>query len=446
VTPEEYAAHDATGLAAQVRAGAVTAEELAALAVSAASTQRALGAVVETYADPVLPPAGGPLGGVPYMLKDIGATERGRRCEAGSRLWAGTVATADSPLVRRFRAAGLVNVGRTATSELAILASAESVLHGPTRNPHDPARVAGGSSGGAAAAVAAGIVPVAHGSDGGGSIRIPASCCGVVGLKPSRGRVPADGPPPPGDFSVDFALTRSVRDAAALLAAISDPRVRPPQRAGGRVRIAVSTRHGGGGITDPEVAAQVMGAAERCAALGHEVVEDDVPVQLADVRDAVLALWCAGMVAEVDAIAAATGRAPTLAHLEGLTLAWYERGRALAPGAVEAALAEMDAAAAALHRFFARHDVALTSTLPVLPPPLGTVDFAVVPPPESYYDGPIGELESNTAIYNCTGRPAISVPLGTSRGGLPIGIHLGGRIDEEGVLLALAAELEGGRG
>ncbi|MDA8063281.1 MAG: amidase family protein, partial [Actinomycetota bacterium] len=221
----EYARSDAVALAQAVATGRTDAQELAGLAAAAAgAVDPTLNAIVEVFDDPEGHDPKGPLAGVPMLVKDLGGLIGGRRCEAGSRLLRGNVAAADTELMRRFRSIGLVAVGRSATSEWALAATVETEWRGPTRNPWDPGRSTGGSSGGSAASVAAGVVPVAHGSDGGGSIRIPAACCGVVGLKPSRGRVTAE---PAGlelgGLNAQFVLTRSVRDAAAVLDAVHGP-------------------------------------------------------------------------------------------------------------------------------------------------------------------------------------------------------------------------------
>src|SRR5581483_6798711 len=227
----EYASYDGLGLAELVRTRQASARELAELLL--ASVERVnphINAVIETYSERAraLDPhaaSDGPFAGVPFLLKDIGSGEAGQLQELGSRLARGRVLDADSFLVESFRAVGLTILGRTATPEFALSATTESVLTGATRNPWDTARLAGGSSGGAAASVAAGILPIAHASDGAGSIRIPASACGLVGLKPSRGRV-SSGPHAAeslAGMSQEFVVCRTVRDAAAMLDAVARP-------------------------------------------------------------------------------------------------------------------------------------------------------------------------------------------------------------------------------
>lgn len=460
LTLTDYAAADAVALAAAVGDGRVTAAGLAALAAAAAAAaDPALDAVVEWWERPEPHDPSGPLAGVPMLVKDLGDPVGGRRCEAGSRLLQGHVAAAGTELMARFRRAGLAALGRTATSEWALAATVEPAARPPARNPWDPTRSTGGSSGGSAAAVAAGIVPVAHGTDGGGSIRIPAACCGVVGFKPSRGRVTAE---PAGlelgGLNVAFVLTRSVRDAAAVLDAVHGPglgeTVTAPPPAGPytraaaarpRLRVGVTADHTWGRATDPEVAAAAEATGRELARLGHRVRAVRGPHLDGGYREASLAVWAALVAAEVDAAAAATGRHPGPDVLEGHTLAWYEHGRRLAAPGVVRALDTLHAAARSVHARFEDEDldVLLSPTLPTLPPPLGTWDPAREVDAAWYYEqSAVGDLESTTSSYNCSGQPAVSLPLHQSAAGLPIGIHLAARAGREDLLLSLAAELE----
>ncbi|MGN0115966.1 MAG: amidase, partial [Streptomyces albidoflavus] len=287
----EYVHHDAVGLAQLVADGEVTVAELQTAALKAAqAVNPQINAVVETWpADDGPRPAGAPLAGVPFLIKDIGAAMAGRRMELGSRLAAGNVARADSALMLRVRRAGLVTFGRTATSEMAYSITTEPVLYGATRNPWDPERSAGGSSGGAGAAVAAGVVPLAHGTDAAGSLRVPAAYNGLFGLKPSRGRVSL-GP----DFDELFSglavagsVSRTVRDSAALLDQISGPEpgdpyfARQPSRPyaeevtrhPGRLRIGVLTQAWGGRRTTAPVADALSRTVALLESLGHRVEE-----------------------------------------------------------------------------------------------------------------------------------------------------------------------------
>jgi amidase len=290
---DEYIEHDATSLAALVRKGEVTPTELLELAITRIEadnprvnavirrmTEEARAAVAQGLPE-------GPLRGVPFLLKDLGADWAGVPSTMGSRFFADHRPTVDSEIVRRHKAAGLVIVGKTNTPEVGLMGVTEPELHGPTRNPYDADRTPGGSSGGSAAAVASRMVPAAHGGDGGGSIRIPASACGLVGLKPSRGRTPC-GPDPSGRWAgyvVHHALTRSVRDSALLLDVTAGPEAGNPWHAPmperpfveevardpGRLRIAFTLEPLLRGTLHPEHRAAVERTAERLAALGHDV-------------------------------------------------------------------------------------------------------------------------------------------------------------------------------
>jgi amidase len=455
VLPDEYMRYDATGLAALLRRREVTAAEL--VEASRALAQRAnpaINAIVEMFGQAGSGRADGAFGGVPFLVKDIGCTAAGRRCEAGSRLLEGWVAADDAPLMRAFRAAGLSEVGRAATSELAGVATVETILHGATRNPWNPSLSTGGSSGGSAAAVAARIVPIAHGSDGGGSIRIPAACCGVVGLKPTRGRVLSPSESALGDLSVDFALTRTVRDAAALLDAVCAAGELPGQsgafgsvvssaEARPRLKIAVTSRHFWGRATDPEIGRATWRIADACAELGHDVTEAHPAFDADSFRSAMCDVWAVMTAVTVDWACREVGRAAGPDTLEGATLSWYGHGRALSATAVAAALETLRSIARRVLPFFDEHDVLLTPTIPALPPPLGEYDPRRAVDPAWYYEqSSYGNLESFTSLFNCTGQPAVSLPLQQSDGGLPIGIQLAAGLGREDRLLALAAELE----
>ncbi|GAB3192691.1 amidase family protein [Geodermatophilus arenarius] len=457
-----YAALDGTGLAEAVRAGSVSAGELVETAHRAANgTAGTVGAVAEFYTDRLEQvtevDAGLPFAGVPIMMKDVGFHERGRSATCGSALLEGVMAAEDSELMRRLRAAGVTSVGRTTASEFAIMATVETRAYGITRNPWDGSRIAGGSSGGAAAAVAAGIVPVAHGNDGGGSIRMPAACCGVVGMKPSRGRVSsAPWRRPVGDLVYEFVLTRSVRDSARMLDVLAgpDPDVThglPTPEAGYAgclerpsepLRIGYTLERMDGRPTDPEVRAGVERAVELCAALGHEMVECRPELPYESYVEATLAVWGLETAIAVDEAALASGRPADDEHLEGLTLAWAEHGRRLTPLRLGRALDVLDDVRRRMNRFMAGFDAYVSSTLPVLPPPLGTYDPDLDVPAEWYYGSPVGQLEVTTMVFNCSGQPAISIPLEVSVEGLPIGIHLAAPHGRDDTVLQLAADLE----
>ncbi len=455
----EYAVRDGLALGELVRRREVAPHELADACLEAlAVVNPALNAVIETYPDYAAPTGGtgARFAGVPFLLKDIGCTERGRLCESGSRLLRGWVSPDDTELMRRFRRAGLVNMGRTATSEFACTATVETAATGVTRNPWAPTHSTAGSSGGSAAAVASGIVPIAHGSDGGGSIRMPAACCGLVGLKPSRGRVsPSPAGAFPGDLSIEFALTRSVRDAAALLDAVGgaapgdayvidhDFRGHITGLDGRRpLRIAFTVEHFWERETDPQVKAAVERIAALCEQLGHNVEPARPRFDSRRFLEATLNVWSVMTAASVASAATQTGRTPGPKTLEGHTRAWCRRGQALSALELAAAVESLAAVSRQVAPFFAQFDVLLGATIPTLPLRLGEYDPAAEVPSTWYYESAVGNLESTTSLFNCTGQPAISLPLCMSTEGLPIGIHLAGRFGNEQMLLALSAQLE----
>lgn len=458
---DEYAAQDACGLAALVRRGEVQESELEEVARAAiAAVNPAVNAVVEISprrASRVFPGSGA-FRGVPFLRKDLLIQEAGVLSECGSRLARGFRATVTSELARRQDAAGLVTLGRTATPELGFSVMTEPLVSGPVRNPWNLDRGAGGSSGGAAAAVAAGMTPMAHGNDGGGSLRIPAACCGLVGLKPTRGRVSVG----PGHGSVLFglgvehAVTRTVRDSAALLdvtcgPADGDPFLLPvssrPYAAEvaapvERLRVAFTTVAWNGAAVMGEVAEAVTAAARLCEALGHAVEEASPEVDAAAFGAANMRLWTGSIAYAVDKIAAATGRAPGLDTLEGATLACYEFGRRLSAADIYAADDAINAASRRVGGFFADWDVLLTPTVAETAPRIGTLNGAAAGWTAESWTAAIFAYAPFTALFNATGQPAISLPLAMSSDGLPIGLQFVARFGREDVLFRLAASLE----
>ncbi len=463
---DEFASHDATGLADLVRRGEVTPTELAQCVVEGvARVNSSLGAVLEVFTDRVeslagsaaAPPGDVPFAGVPTLLKDLFHGEAGSACENGSRLAAGWVAPTDSEFTRRIKASGLVTLGRTTTSEFGILGTTETLAAGPTATPWSAAHMAGGSSGGSAAAVGAGIVPVASASDGGGSIRIPASACGVVGLKPSRGRV-TWGPQVAealAGWAVHFMVTRSVRDTATLLDTLSGPMVgdpfmiAQPSRAYAsevgapveRLRVAVATRPWSGHDPDPEVTAATLLTAELLADLGHEVSEAQDLVHWESFLGAMTDVWAADAAHTIDAFAHVVGRPVDDTTVEGVTLAAVEHGRRVTAVQLMDALNHCNHLSRSMGAFFGEHDVLLTPTLGRLPAPLGVYD----PRAEMSLHDLFAEWsawESFLPAFNATGQPAMTLPLHMSSGGLPIGIQLVAGFGAEDVLLRLAAQLE----
>jgi len=457
---DEFAWLDATAQAELVRTKQVKPLELVDAAIARIERLNpSVNAVVTPMYDEARELAAGPLpdgpfAGVPFLLKDLGALYRGARYTAGSAFLKDWVSPMDTELVARYRRAGLVVLGKSNTPELGLVPTTEPALFGPTRNPWDLTRTAGGSSGGAAAAVAAGMVPFAHGSDGGGSIRIPASCCGLFGLKVSRGRNPRN---PDLGLSVDHVLTRSVRDSAALLDATAgpapgDPYWAPPparpyiEEVGadpGRLRIAFTAAAPTGVPVHPDCVAAVEDAAALCADLGHVVTEAPAPIDGPAFARAFTGFWAAMCATTVDSLAQLTGRTPTPEQFEPFTWALAELGRQRSAPEHLLAVVHLQAVAAAMAAFFTEYDLWLTPTVSQPPPPLGSFE---APP-----DNPLAPLARSGAFVpftppaNAIGAPAMSVPLYWNGEGLPVGVQFVGRFGDEATLLRLAAQLEQAR-
>ncbi|MET8689352.1 amidase [Streptomyces sp. NPDC004732] len=459
----EYVNFDAVGLGELVAAGEVTPAELVAAAREAArAVDPQLNAVVETWpTDDEPDPGSAPLAGVPFLIKDLGVAMAGRRMELGSRLAAGHVAGADSALMRRLRRAGLVTFGRTSTPELAYSITTEPALYGPTCNPWDPERSAGGSSGGAGAAVAAGVVPIAHATDAAGSLRIPAAYNGLFGLKPTRGRVSA-GPDADEIFNglgVHGSVSRTVRDSAALLDAIRGPEPgapyfapQPPRpyaeevtRPPGPQRIGVLTQAWGGRRTTAPVADAVSRTVRLLESLGHHVAEAEVDLGV-DWEEFVLAnarLMTANLAASIDGLAAALGRAVDSSTLEPVTLAGYRYGQRVGGARFVEALAVRNRVARSLARYFDTHDVLLTPTLPELPMLLGAYGEGAEALDGHGWIDRLNDRSPFTMAFNVAGTPAMSVPVTADAGtGLPIGMQFAADYGEEGRLFRLAGQLE----
>ncbi len=399
----------------------------------------------------------GPFRGVPFLLKDFIAELEGTPFAESTALSGAYRSTVTQELTRRYLAAGFVVCGKTNAPEFAILPTTEPRRHGPAANPWDTARTTGGSSGGAAAAVASGMVPVAHGNDGGGSIRIPASCCGLVGVKPSRARVSLA--PSFGDLYAglvcEHVLTRSVRDSAAILDAThgpmpGDPYAAPPlrgpsfldatRRDPAPLRIGVLTAAPTGVPVDPECVAAVEHAASLCDSLGH-VVE---PVDLDVDGDAFVAhfinVWAAGNAAVQSWWEDRVGRRATEDDLEPLTWALCELGRSVDAGRFLRSVEALQSITRQLATQLAPYDALCTPTLAELPVELGTFDS----PPGEPLTGLLraAAFTPFTPVFNVTGQPAASLPLWTSAGGLPVGVQFATSFGDEETLFALAAQLE----
>jgi amidase len=387
-----------------------------------------------------------PFHGVPISIKDLNETA-GLRTTYSTRACAANVPTFDAAVVRRIRAAGFVVLGKTNTPEFGTIAMTESELNGDCRNPWDVARTPGGSSGGAAAAVAAGLCPVAHGSDGGGSIRIPSSCCGLFGIKPSRGRV---SPAPFGSGSLGLGtsgpITRSVRDAAALLDAMSghetgDFFVAPApersflaeaEREPGRLRIAVTTTPPIDVPVDPECVAAVAAASALLAELGHEVVEATPRWVDGALIEQFIRIWQVGP---------ATAGIDDLSQLEPINRMLAEKARETPSPEHAAAIMYLQRMTREVVAFWDDVDVLLTPTLALPPVPIGWTFEDTDGDPQVAFDRQT-LFTPFTAVVNVTGQPAMSVPLHWSDDGLPIGVQFIGKPFAEGTLFRLAAQLE----
>jgi len=462
---DEFISLDATALAALVRQKQVKPIELLEAAIERIERLNpALNAVVTPMYEQAREAAAGklpdgPFAGVPFLLKDLGALYAGVRMTMGTAFLRNFVPDHESELVTRLKRAGLIIVGKTNTPELGILPTTEPRLFGPSHNPWDIHRTPGGSSGGSAAAVAAGFVPMAHANDAGGSIRIPASCCGLFGLKPTRARNPLG--PDLGDIYsglvVEHAVTRSVRDSAALLDAtagpdVGDPYWAPPptrpflQEVGadpGKLRIAFTVTTPTNVKAHADCISAVQDAAALCADLGHEVVEAAPEINGELVVRAFMVLFSAGCAWTMEGLGFATGHAPTQDKFEPLTWALYEMGRQQNASSYLLSLTLLQRVARDIARFFLKYDVLLTPTLAEPPVPLGTFDS----PPENPLHG-LRRAEAFvpfTPICNATGQPAMSVPLYWSAQGLPVGVHFVGRFGDEATLFRLAAQLESAR-
>ncbi|MFH9570576.1 amidase [Streptomyces sp. NPDC017454] len=459
----EYVNFDAVGLAELVAKGEVSPAELEATAREAAqAVNPRINAVVETWPADDGPSTGSsPLAGVPFLIKDIGVSMAGRRTELGSRLAAGNVAGSDSFLMLRFRRAGLVTFGRTATPEMAYSITTEPVLYGPTRNPWDPERSAGGSSGGAGAAVAAGVVPLAHATDAAGSLRIPAAYNGLFGLKPTRGRV-SMGPAADETFSglaVHGCVSRTVRDSAALLDQMRGPEPgdpyfaqEPPRpyreevtRHPGSLRIGVLTHAWGGRRTAPPVADALSRTAGLLESLGHQVEEAKVELG-AGWEDFVLAnarLMTAHLTASVDELAGAFDRPVDSSTLEPVTLAGYHYGQRVSGAQFVTALAIRNRVARSLARCFDAYDILLTPTLPELPMPLDTYGEGAQELDGLGWIDRLNDRSPFTMPFNVAGTPAMSVPVtADAQTGLPVGMQFAAGYGLEGRLFRLAGQLE----
>jgi len=463
----DYSSYDGLGLASLVARKEVTPKELLDTALAAvAKVNPKLNAVLQTLPEMAAreiaaQPPTGPFAGVPFVIKELVLHAKNVRLDSGCRLAQGAVPAEDSELMARFRRAGLVLMGTTQTPELGYNPTTETVLFGPVHNPWDLSRSAGGSSGGSGAAVAAGIVPVAHANDGGGSIRIPASCDGLVGLKPTRDRVPTgpDYADPLCGLAIEFAVTRTVRDAAALLDAVAGPDVgapamiAPPARpyanevgeAPGRLRIAWTATPASGEKIDPECVRAVHDTVRTLEGLGHTMIEGgptyDWDAFLANVH----LIWAAFTALSVDSAAKSLGRKPGPDNLEAVTLACYEDGKRITALDLLNSLSYGNTLSRSVGAFFETVDALVTPTMARPAAPLGELNQNKAGMSAMEWTRQVFTYCPFTPLFNSTGQPAISLPLHMTPAGLPVGVQIAGRFGDETTLIRLASQLEQAR-
>jgi amidase len=448
-------------LAALVRDGTISSQELVAAALERAEARKDLNAF--TWLDPagalaaaaaIKPGDPRPFAGVPIAFKELNTVNE-QPMTMGSDIFGNYQPDYDDYSVRRLKAAGFVVIGRTAAPEFGILPVTESRRFGPTRNPWDLTRTPGGSSGGAAAAVAGGILPLAQGSDGAGSLRIPAACCGLVGLKASRGRI-SRGPIIGDDFtSIDGVLTRTVAETAALLDILAgyelgdatwapaspEPFSKLAAQSPGKLRIAFVTESPLESAVDPICAQAVQEAATLLSGLGHEVTAVTPPGwQVAHLQPMFMVLYAAAIATGVRYGSMVTGRDPAAELVEPLTWAFYQMGLGASAADYHGAKIQLQAYARQQMAFFSSYDVLLTPTLAQRQVPIGTIDSCGDEPWSEFQKAAV--FAPFTATWNISGQPAISVPVVHGTDGLPVGVQLIGPPLGEGLLLALAHQLE----
>jgi amidase len=398
-----------------------------------------------------------PFGGVPFLLKDIAAEYEGTPLSEGSAFLAGHYVSAnDSEIVRRYRKAGLIILGKTNTPEFALMPTTEPRQFGPSRNPWNTEMTTGGSSGGSAAAVASGMVAAAHANDGGGSTRVPASCCGLVGLKPTRGRNSLG--PEYGDMAsgllCEHVVTRSIRDSAAILDATAGPLPgdpyypAPPERpfaeevgrAPERLRIGFGTEPLNGASAHPDCVAAAESAARLCEDLGHDVVESSPCLDGGRLFKAFGSVWAGFLCWAVKDWARRIGRTPEEDLFEPATWRTFLHGERLTSGDYLMAVQDLQKASREAATFFDDYDIWLTPTLAQPPMPLGYFDYT--PETRDQHIARLGEYTGFTLIANASGQPGISLPLYWNGDNLPIGAQLLGRYGDEATLFRLAGQLE----
>jgi amidase len=461
----EYASYDALGLAELVANKQVSPKELAKTAVAAKEkVDPAIRSVVELYPDRIdgldeKLLGNGPFRGVPFLIKDVFGHEKGRKIEFGSRLCEGMTVEADTHFAELLRASGVNILGRSAAPEYSMSSTTESVMFGNTSNPWKQGYSAGGSTGGGQAAVLAGIVPIAHGSDIGGSIRIPASWCGGVGLKPSRMRVSSGPVVDEGGwgYSMNFVQTRTVRDAAAMLDCVAVPQPGDPfiipkpdepyaalaKRAPGRLKVGIVLDELVGMKVDPEVAAAVEATGKALAGMGHAVEQADADMGGREALVAAFDVFFFGFDARLDAYAKRTGHKPGPATLEPVILAVYEAAKEITPARFIAAVNAANKARRKLGAFFGKYDIWLSPTTSRVAEPWGRYHLSRQ---VGGWDDMIEQLFKPpcqyTVPHNIMGTPAMSLPLAMHSTGVPIGVQIAAKPAADHLVLQLAAQLE----
>ncbi|MCY4283525.1 MAG: amidase [Gammaproteobacteria bacterium] len=459
--PTEYISHDGLGLAELIRNGEISQAEALDCALGMAELLNPqINTIVELFPEPLAGTqrADAPFFGVPFLIKDLALHAEGVLNEMCSRLSLGIRAQHDTDLMQRFRRAGLRTIGRAAIPEFGYCITTESLVNGPSRNPWDLTRTPGGSSGATAASVAAGIVPFAHANDGGGSIRIPASCCGLVGLKPTRGRVPVgpDNAELLSGLAVEFAVTRTVRDAAALLDAVNGPGIGDPfeipspgepyassaQKDPGALKIACMSEAWSGVHVDAQVKNTIPQTAQLCADLGHHVVEASPELDWEQFLEATVILWIANLAVFIDYAVMLSGRPADEEHLEATTLACYREGKQVKAETLLRAQIIANQICRNIGRFFQEYDILLTPAMAQPPLPLGVINANDPSLDARAWSSRIFEFCPFTPLFNMTGQPAVSLPLQRSAADLPLGVQFVGRYGAETTLLQLARQLE----
>lgn len=467
----EYAEHDAVGLAALVRSGQIDSTEAVEAAIERAEawqerlncfTHMDFDGAREIAARPVDGAIDSPFRGVPFAVKDLWLEWAGAPHSAGSRFVTGHSFATDAPLARAFRESGLISLGKTNTPEFGITGTTEPARFGPTRNPWSLEHIAGGSSGGSAAAVAAGIVPVAHASDGAGSIRIPAACCGLVGLKTSRGRTesPCNALDVPFSFSSNFIVSRTVRDSAAMLDVVASRSRYSPSIPGGgfavaaalppkSLRIAASTATPSGRPIDPQIEAAFEATIRQLESLGHEVQRRGPELDWRNFYRAFGAVGSAQLAADVKGLEEQLGRAPQPDEFEPLTWRAVDGGRQRSGVGIITSLRVLQAFTREMEALFDGSggsggfdgiDVFLTPVLGTPLPKIGYLDPSAMEPKEQ--DKRSAQTFPYTPPFNATGQPAISLPMAQDADGLPIGMQFASAYGDELTLLQLAGQLE----